>query len=97
MYELLDGLVGHAIAISAPVVAALFLSEMVLGLLSRFAPQVNAFALSLTIKSVIAFAILLIYFSATLPEALVARVMRPDDVVRWLSPASPALTTGMER
>lgn len=89
VYELLDGLVGHAIALSAPVVAALFLSEMVLGLLSRFAPQVNAFALSLTIKSAIAFAVVLIYFSATLPDALVARVMRPEDVVRWLSPTSP--------
>ncbi|VVD90773.1 EscT/YscT/HrcT family type III secretion system export apparatus protein [Pandoraea capi] len=86
VHGLLDALVGHAIALSAPVVAALFLSELVLGLLSRFAPQVNAFALSLTIKSLIAFTILLIYFSATLPDALVARFMRPEDVVRWLSP-----------
>lgn len=84
--ELLDVLVSHAIALSAPVVGALFLSELLLGLLSRFAPQVNAFSLSLTVKSVIAFSILLIYFSATLPEALVGLITRPDDVVRWLSP-----------
>ncbi|VVE74110.1 type III secretion system export apparatus subunit SctT [Pandoraea sputorum] len=88
VHDFLDVLVSHAIALTAPVVAALFLSELVLGLLSRFAPQVNAFALSLTIKSLIAFAILLIYFSATLPDALVSMFMRPDDVVRWLAPAA---------
>ncbi|AJP55952.1 EscT/YscT/HrcT family type III secretion system export apparatus protein [Pandoraea vervacti] len=89
VHAFLDVLVGHAIALSAPVVGALFLSEVILGLLSRFAPQVNAFALSLTIKSLIGFTILLIYFAATLPDAIVALFMRPDDVVRWLSPSVP--------
>ncbi|VVD64461.1 EscT/YscT/HrcT family type III secretion system export apparatus protein [Pandoraea iniqua] len=86
VHALLDSIVSHAISLSAPVVGALLLSELMLGLLSRFAPQVNAFALSLTIKSLIAFAVLLIYFSAALPDALNGLTTRPHDVVRWLSP-----------
>lgn len=85
VHSLLDTLMSHTISLSAPVVGALLLCELMLGLLSRFAPQVNAFALSLTVKSLIAFGVLLIYFSAVLPDAFSALTTRPHDVVRWLS------------
>lgn len=86
VHSLLDTIMSHAISLSAPVVGALLLCELMLGLLSRFAPQVNAFALSLTVKSLIAFAVLLIYFSAVLPDGLSALTTRPHEMARWFAP-----------
>ncbi len=40
----------NALVLASPVVLVLLLSEVFLGLLSRFAPQMNAFAISLTVK-----------------------------------------------
>jgi type III secretion protein T len=56
------------LAISAPVVATLLLSEALLGLLARFAPQMNAFSVSLTVKSAVALLVLLLYFGSYLPD-----------------------------
>ncbi|MGC8170069.1 flagellar biosynthetic protein FliR, partial [Salmonella enterica] len=67
---LLLGFIGkitaRALVLASPVLAVLLLSEIILGLLSRFAPQMNAFAISLTVKSLLALFILLIYFSPVL-------------------------------
>ncbi|QXI27106.1 type III secretion system export apparatus subunit SctT [Pseudomonas vanderleydeniana] len=68
LVTLLDGLLGKILVISAPVVAALLISEVLLGLLSRYAPQMNAFSVSLTIKSLVALAVLLLYFGSHLPD-----------------------------
>lgn len=52
---LLLGIIGKitavALVLASPVLAVLLLGEIMLGLLSRFAPQMNAFAISLTVKS----------------------------------------------
>ncbi|BGI53798.1 MAG: hypothetical protein HamCj_21510 [Candidatus Hamiltonella defensa (Ceratovacuna japonica)] len=45
------------------------MTEAILGLLSRFAPQLNAFSIALTVKSLIAF-IRHIYFSAFIPNQI---------------------------
>lgn len=58
----------NALVLASPVVLVLLLSEVFLGLLSRFAPQMNAFAISLTVKSGIAVLIMLLYFSPVLPD-----------------------------
>jgi type III secretion protein T len=51
------------VLIAAPVVIAMFLSEFGLALVSRFAPQLNVFILSMPIKSGVAIALLTVYCS----------------------------------
>jgi len=68
LHGLLDGLVSKTLVISAPVVAALLISEALLGLLSRYAPQMNAFSVSLTVKSLVALVVLMLYFGVHLPD-----------------------------
>ncbi|WP_224788620.1 type III secretion system export apparatus subunit SctT [Pandoraea terrae] len=85
--SLLDVIVVHALVLASPVVAALLISEILLGLLSRFAPQMNAFAVSLAIKSLIAFTLLLIYAGTMFPQKMAGMVMYPDELLRWFVPA----------
>ncbi|GAB3067062.1 type III secretion system export apparatus subunit SctT [Stenotrophomonas tumulicola] len=59
-----------ALRMAAPVLLLLFLMEVLLGVLSRFAQQLNAFSVSLAIKSFLAFLALLLY----LPLALTSQV-----------------------
>ncbi|EFV8664341.1 TPA: type III secretion system export apparatus protein Spa29/SpaR, partial [Shigella flexneri] len=61
-------LASQAVILASPVMIVLLLSEVLLGVLSRFAPQMNAFSVSLTIKSLLAIFIIFIcsstiYFS----------------------------------
>ncbi|STQ90140.1 type III secretion protein T [Iodobacter fluviatilis] len=63
----LGRLVANSFMLAAPVLLTLILSEVLLGLLSRFTPQMNAFSVSLTIKSMIAFFIFMIYFGPVFP------------------------------
>ncbi|EHJ4094445.1 type III secretion system export apparatus subunit SctT [Escherichia fergusonii] len=57
-------LVTQAVILASPIMIVLLLSEVLLGVLSRFAPQMNAFSVSLTIKSMLAMFIVFICFSA---------------------------------
>lgn len=52
-----------ALIVAAPVVLSMLVSEMSLGLVSRFAPQLNVFFVSMSLKSIVAIFILLFYFS----------------------------------
>lgn len=54
-----------ALRMALPVLLLLFLVEMFLGVLSRFAQQMNAFSVSLAVKSFIAFLALLFYLMPT--------------------------------
>ena len=56
-----------------PVLIIMFLSEVFLGILSRFSPQMNSFSLSLTIKSFIGITILFIYFQKVYPSFIIER------------------------
>ncbi|CNH38556.1 putative type III secretion apparatus protein [Yersinia massiliensis] len=67
----LNQLVVQGIVLAAPILVTLFITEVALGLYSRFCPQLNAFSLSLTIKSVIAFMVFLLYFQNEVPSILV--------------------------
>ncbi|QBF27717.1 SpaR/YscT/HrcT type III secretion system export apparatus protein [Pseudomonas tructae] len=66
----LDAVLARTLALSAPVVAALLISEALLGLLSRYAQQMNAFSVSLTVKTVVALVVLLLYFGNHLPDEI---------------------------
>ncbi|WP_367672373.1 type III secretion system export apparatus subunit SctT [Serratia symbiotica] len=70
----LNQLVTRGIILAAPILITLFITEVALGLYSRFCPQLNAFSLSLTIKSIIAFSVLLLYFQNEVPSILVNMV-----------------------
>ncbi|MEY4922171.1 MAG: type secretion apparatus protein SpaR/YscT/HrcT [Pseudomonadota bacterium] len=66
----LNQLVVQGIILAAPILVTLFITEVALGLYSRFCPQLNAFSLSLTIKSIIAFTVFLLYFQHEVPSIL---------------------------
>lgn len=74
----------QAVVLASPIVAALLLSEVVLGLLSRFAQQMNAFSVSLTVKSSIGLLILLIYFGSALPDRVRQMAFQAAALPVWL-------------
>ncbi len=59
----MDRLMWLAVIYSAPVIFAMFLSELGLGIVSRFVPQLQVFFLAMPIKSAIAIFVLAIYTS----------------------------------
>jgi len=58
---LLDRIIALAVLFAAPALIAMFLSEFALGLISRFAPQLNVFFLSMPVKSGVGILILILY------------------------------------
>ncbi|RXZ39003.1 SpaR/YscT/HrcT type III secretion system export apparatus protein [Oxalobacteraceae bacterium CAVE-383] len=87
LLPVLNQVMAKAVVLASPVVAAMLLSEVLLGVLSRFAPQLNAFAVSMSIKSAIAFAVLLIYFGPSLPGQFFGLGIAPDALGNWLTRA----------
>jgi type III secretion protein T len=57
----LDRLIRIAFVLAAPVFAAMFLAEMGVAFVSRFAPQLNVFFIAMPIKSGVAFLVLVLY------------------------------------
>lgn len=64
----LSVLIAAAVRLSAPVVTIFLVTELLLGLLSRYTPQLNAFSIALTVKSLVGFGVLLLYFSPVIPD-----------------------------
>lgn len=58
------------IAAAMPAIAAMLFIEIILGMMSRFASQLNPFSIALTVKSVAACLILLFYFRPWLFEEI---------------------------
>ncbi|MEM7528881.1 MAG: type III secretion system export apparatus subunit SctT [Pseudomonadota bacterium] len=58
---ILDNIVALAVVFAAPAMIAMFLSELALGLISRFAPQLNVFFLAMPVKSAVGIFLLLLY------------------------------------
>jgi type III secretion protein T len=61
-------LLAGAVRMALPVLLLLFLVEVLLGVLSRFAQQMNPFSISLAVKSYIAFIALLFYLMPTVAQ-----------------------------
>ncbi|MCP3877884.1 MAG: EscT/YscT/HrcT family type III secretion system export apparatus protein [Sulfitobacter sp.] len=59
--SLLDWIIAFTILLAAPVIIAMFMTEFALGLVSRFAPQLNVFFLAMPVKSAVGILILVIY------------------------------------
>lgn len=72
IHEHMGALLAAGVRMAAPVLLLLLLVEVFLGVLSRFAQQMNAFSVSLAVKSFVAFLALSIYFMPTLSRELPA-------------------------
>ncbi len=58
-----DRIMALAIVVAAPAMIAMFLSEFGLGLVSRFAPQLNVFFMAMPVKSAVGILMLLLYLA----------------------------------
>ena len=65
--SILDRIFALALLMAAPAMIAMFLSEFGLGLVSRFAPQLNVFFLAMPVKSAVGLLLLALYI-AFLPQ-----------------------------
>ncbi|OON41061.1 EscT/YscT/HrcT family type III secretion system export apparatus protein [Izhakiella australiensis] len=68
--SLINEMLLKAVILVGPVLVSLFLVESATGILSRFAPQLNAFSVALSIKSFIACSVLLIYLTQIIAPQL---------------------------
>ncbi len=68
--EQADHLMRMTVVLAAPVIITMFLAQCGLGLLNRFAPQMNVFFLAMPIKSLIAIVVLVLYLPFLLPLLL---------------------------
>lgn len=78
-------LLGNLLRIAGPVLILLFIVEVLLGILSRFAQQLNAFSLTLSVKSIVAFAAMLVYIFSILSQD-VPRIWHSMHMEQWLLP-----------
>ena len=62
--------IAKGIILAAPMVIAMYLTELALGVLSRFASQLNPFSMAMTLKSIVMLIVMLIYFGPGIPSAL---------------------------
>jgi type III secretion protein T len=63
MMSLVDDIMEAIFCFSAPILIVLFLAEFGLGMISRFAPQLNVFFMAMPVKSWLSMFFLLFYFS----------------------------------
>jgi type III secretion protein T len=59
--KITDDIMAMAILMAAPALIAMFLSEFGLGLVSRFAPQLNVFFMAMPVKSAVGILMLILY------------------------------------
>ncbi len=78
-------LLAGAVRMALPVLLLLFLVEILLGVLSRFAQQMNPFSISLAVKSLIAFIALLFYLMPTIARQ-VPQIRDHADALQMLLP-----------
>ena len=83
----LDALVRTAIVWSAPVIVAMFLAELGLALVSRFAPQLQVFFLAMPVKSALAMLVLAVYMGTLLGYAGEWTRESWSGAARWLQHA----------
>lgn len=81
--RILDRIVMLGIVIAAPAMIAMFLSEFGLGLVSRFAPQLNVFFLAMPVKSAVGILMLTLYIGLLplLWESEIANILLHVDLL----------------
>ena len=86
--EVLDDLVRTIVILAAPAIIAMLMATFGLGLMNRFAPQLNVFFLAMPVKSLIAMIVLIVY----LPFLVVhfsEQVVGADTLFKFLGGAVP--------
>jgi len=89
IHVFMDIVLSAAVRMAAPVLILLFLVEIVLGVLSRFAQQLNAFSVSLALKSFLALLAMLFYFMQMMTEQVPA-LWQLHPPLRGLLPGTPS-------
>lgn len=88
----LDRLLGIAVLLVAPLILALLVTDVMLAFLSRIAPQLHVFDLSLSIKNLL-FALLIVLYAAFLLPMIQTEVSRLSETKSWLQElAVPTIT-----
>lgn len=64
-------MMANAVRIASPVITMFLVTEFMLGLLARYTPQLNAFSLAMTLKSLVGFVIFNIYLSPVIPTEII--------------------------
>lgn len=88
LHAFMGTLLSAAVRMALPVMLLLLLVEILLGVLSRFAQQMNAFSVSLAVKSFIAFLAMLLYLIPLLVEG-VPQLWDAQDGLQLLRPTAP--------
>ncbi|EIH21952.1 putative type III secretion apparatus protein SpaR/YscT/HrcT [Escherichia coli 1.2264] len=84
LFSYINNIMTHTIVYASPVIAVMLGGEAVLGLLACYASQLNAFAISLTVKSALAFLILIIYFAPILAERVMPLSFFPEQLQLYI-------------
>ena len=79
----LDEIIHMTIVVAAPLIITLFISEFGLGLINRFAPQLNVFSLAMPVKSLVA-VIVLIFYLPYLTEYFRKTIEKTGHILDWL-------------
>ena len=78
-----DDVMKLTVVLASPLIITLFISEFGLGLINRFAPQLNVFFLAMPLKSLIAF-IVLIFYLPFLVNFLLHDIPSAEQIINWL-------------
>ncbi|GGY23957.1 type III secretion system export apparatus subunit SctT [Paludibacterium paludis] len=83
-FPLIGQLMTRCLLLASPVYLTMLASEVLLGVLSRFAPQLNAFSVAMTVKSALALIVMLICFGGSYtPE--VAKLSHALSFAHWVA------------
>ncbi len=81
---------GIALRISAPIIAAVFITDVVLGVLSKTIPEMNVFMLGMPIKVLLGFAIITITVANAVPIAEGLTSLMEENIVKFFNAMSGA-------
>ena len=79
----LDDIMRTTVVLGAPLLITLFISEFGLGLINRFAPQLNVFFLAMPVKSLVAF-IVLVFYLPFLTDYFCQDIHKTGNILDWL-------------
>lgn len=83
--SLMAEMFGIALRISAPIIAAVFIADVVLGVLSKTIPEMNVFVLGMPIKVMLGLIIITITISNAVPIAEGLTTLMEENIVKFFT------------
>ena len=83
--SLMAEMFGIALRISAPIIAAVFIADVVLGVLSKTIPEMNVFVLGMPIKVFLGLVIIMITISNAVPIAEGLTSLMEENIVKFFT------------